>query len=138
MLFRIDMAVGFRGSFLLVLAAVDALTAWSLMHPPEPIAHISQYRFLQDIAPLGAWASLWVGVGLVCAVYAFRRVDWPAFLASALLNLGWIVLLLIAWGFGDVTRGWVTASQWVVAGFLVVRIAAWPEPRRDERGRVMG
>lgn len=133
---RLDVLVGFRGSFLLVLAVVDALTAWSLANPPEEIPATSFMTFIRQLAPLQVWAGLWLGVGLVCAAYAFRAVDWPAFLAAALLKLGWIALLLIAWQFADVERGWVSATQWVVAGVLVLRIAAWPEPQRDQDGRV--
>lgn len=133
---RLDVLVGFRGSFLLLLALVDGLTAWSLANPPAQIPTTSYMTFIRQLAPLQVWAGLWLGVGLVCATYALRTVDWPAFLAAALLKLGWIALMLIGWQFAGVERGWVSASQWLVAGALVLRIAAWPEPERDQHGRL--
>ncbi len=132
----LDFRLGYRGSLLLTLGLVDWLVALSIYVPPDPITPTSQFRYLKQLAPLPFWGTVWACVGSICLVYAWRRDDWPAFVAASFLKLMWITVLLYGWLFAGVTRGWASASTWLIAAIMVMRLASWPEPRRDAHGRV--
>lgn len=122
--------VGRRGSALLFFALLDVVYAGSLAWAPASVRSTPAYAWLTSYLPLWAWAALWAGVGLLCAVQAFRRADRLAFAAASLLKVLWGVLHAAGWLLDVVPRGYVSAAVWLAfAGFVQV-IASWPEPRR--------
>lgn len=130
---RLGYQVGRRGAFLLFLALLDLIYAYSLGWPTEQSRHTPTSRFLVEVMPLWVWAVLWGAAGLTCLVFAFRRVDWPGFMAGMLIKVGWALLFLIGWLSRQVERGYLTATIWGAFALLLLLVAGWPElPRDDE------
>jgi hypothetical protein len=108
--------IGRRGSFLLFLSLLDFIYAYGLAFPTARAVQNPTYEFLALIVPLYVWAALWLIVGALCLVYAFRQQDAVGYTAAMFLK-----------GLFTVDRG-ALPGQWVHAArraALVSRIRAW-------------
>jgi len=119
--------VGKRGRVLLFFGALDAVYAASLVRPDAATRRIPMFVWLAEIAPLWAWALLWGAVGAACLWQAFCRRDGIGYAAAICLKIGWGVVCLGAWLFGDVDRGYVSAAIWLGLAWMVWVISGWPE-----------
>jgi hypothetical protein len=127
-LMRVAHRVGRRGCFLLFLALLDLLLAYS-MTPAATVAKLPTYAYLSQYLPLQAWAGIWAGVGIICGIQAFARRDHAAFTVAVALKLVWATLYIAAWMEADVPRGWVGAVLFYALGGVTAIIASWPESR---------
>jgi hypothetical protein len=125
---RLAHRIGRRGCFLLFLALVDVLIAYS-MTPFTAVAQLPLYRHFTEYLPLQVWAAIWTAVGLTCAVQAFAHRDHFAFALASALKFTWAALYLSAWTIDDIPRGWVGAVIWIGFGGVTAIIASWPESR---------
>lgn len=125
---RVAHRVGRRGCFLLFLALIDVLIAYS-MTPFAVVSKLPIYSYLSRGLPLQAWAAIWLTVGAICGVQAFARRDHFAFTIAVALKLVWATGYLAAWTVADVPRGWVGAVLWIGLGGVTAIIASWPEAR---------
>jgi hypothetical protein len=121
---RLAHRIGRRGCYLLFLALLDVFIAYA-MTPFTAVAQLPFYRYISSYLPLQAWAGIWVGVGVICAVQAFAHRDYVGFAVAVLLKLTWAALYLTA----DIPRGWVVATIWLGFGGVTAIIASWPESR---------
>lgn len=120
--------IGRRGAALLFFAMLDLIYGISLLFPPTEAKLSPTFLFIQRVAPLYAWASLWFGVGLVCLVGAFQFRDRWAFAAAMGLKTLWGVTFLLGWLLLDLERGYVSAIIWLAMAGWVYIISTWPEP----------
>ena len=127
-LMRIAHRIGRRGCYLLFLALLDLLLAYS-MTPFAVVAKLPIYSYLAQYLPLQAWAWIWVAVGLTCGVQAFARRDHFAFTIAVALKLVWATMYLAGWAAADIPRGWVGATLFIALGGITAIIASWPESR---------
>lgn len=127
--------VGRRGAALLFFTLLDFVYCYGLFTAPRPL--VPYYAWMNDLAPLGAWAACWGLVGMVCLAYAAQIYDTIAFMCAAGLKVGWGLLALLGWMAGSVDRGYVSAVIWLGFAAFVVLIAGGipPPPRRQERRR---
>lgn len=125
---RLAHRIGRRGCFLLFLALLDLVIAYS-MTPTSVIAQLPLYRYIGGYLPLQAWAGIWAGVGVVCAAQAFARRDHLGFTAAVALKLVWGGLSFAAWVDAGVPRSWVGGVVWLGFGGVTAIIASWPESR---------
>jgi hypothetical protein len=124
----LSLRIGRRGSFLLFLSLLDLIYGYALAFP-TPAARLNPtYSFLAEILPLWAWSLLWVGVGIVCAVFAFKQRDAPAYAAAMFIKILWALTFLLGWIFADVERGYLSTAIWGAFALIVILIATWPEP----------
>lgn len=126
--------VGRRGSVLLLLGSIYALYGVALTtagaSQPEGLALITG-----DVVSITAWGYVWLIVGLIAIVHAFRRgpgQDGPGFIALVLTPTVWVAANFWAWvlflvGLGGFERGWISAAIWTAVAGLVVICAGWPE-----------
>lgn len=123
--------LGFRGSALLFFACLDATFSFSYFKPPPEARLSAGLRFVDSIAPLWFWGTLWGLVGLICLIYAFRVRDKVAFSAAIAIKILWAGMYVAGWFAVHLERAYVSAGLWLcIAGFVGV-ISAWPEPRRQ-------
>lgn len=122
------MHLGKRGRVLLFFGALDLVYAFSLTAPDEATRRGPLFTWLADIGPLWAWAIAWAAVGAVCLWQAWCRRDSIGYAAAIGLKIGWGLVCLGGWLFGDVDRGYVSAAIWLGTAALVGVIASWPEP----------
>jgi hypothetical protein len=121
--------VGRRGAALLVFAFIDVVIGWSLIDASgqAQAAALPTYRAFREVAPLATWGALWLIVAAVCAVWAFRRHDAPAFAAAIGIKLVWSAGFAVSWLTWAAPRGWLAAATWGVVAALVYIISGWPE-----------
>jgi hypothetical protein len=119
--------VGRRGFFLLFLTMLDFVYGWSLLNPTVTSLSNPTSRFLVQMLPLGAWACLWLAVGVVCLVHAFRFNDAAGFAAAMALKVLWGLLFLFGWFLADVERGYLSAAIWLAFAGLMALVVPWPD-----------
>lgn len=119
--------IGRRGAFLLFLALLDLVYAYSLLRPPAATRAAQTFMFLADLAPLPVWAGWWAATGVVCAVYAFRARDAAGYAAAMLLKAGWALLFAGGWIWAGLDRGYLTCVIFGSFGLALALIATWPE-----------
>lgn len=125
--------IGKRGTALLFFGFLDLVYAVSLAFPVPEVRRSATVRFVESIAPLPFWATLWATVGIVCLIGSFLVRDQFAFAAAIFLKILWGVVFLIGWLAVGLERGYVSAAIWLAfAGFVGV-ISSWPEPPRTRR-----
>lgn len=120
--------VGKRGRMLLFFGSLDMVVALSLTAPDPTTRAAPLYIWLAQILPLWVWAVTWGAVGLVCLWQAFCRRDQIGYATAIGLKIGWGLLCLGGWLFGDVDRGYVSAAIWLGLAYAVSVMAEWPEP----------
>ncbi len=125
--------LGRRGRVLVFFGGLDVIYAFSLAQPDDLTRAGSLFLWLDRIGPLWLWSAAWGLVGVVCLWQAFCRDDALGYGAAVALKIGWGMVCLGGWLFGDVERGYVSAAIWLAAAFLVSVIAGWPEAG-DGRG----
>ena len=119
--------VGRRGRVLLFFGGLDVIYAFSLAQPDNVTRSGSLFGWLAEVAPLWLWSGAWGLTGVICLWQAFCRNDAIGYGAAMALKIGWAMVCLGGWLFGDVERGYVSAAIWLAAAFLVSVIAGWPE-----------
>lgn len=130
---RLIHRIGRRGAFLLFLALLDLIYGFSFMFPPQIPAYYPTYAFLSSIMPLEAWGLLWMGVGVICLIFAFKKYDAPAYAAAMFLKSFWAAVFLLGWMFVGLDRGWVSATVWGAFAAVLALISTWPEPGYETR-----
>lgn len=120
--------VGRRGAFLLFLAMLDLVYAYSLLFPAAEAARSASLRFVAGVAPLWVWALAWFIPGVLCAVQAFRRSDRAAFAAAMCIKVLWGGLFVAGSITGQIDRAYVGAVVWLAFALVVGLISTWPEP----------
>lgn len=87
--------------------------------------------------PMDAWALVWLLIGLLCIIAAFRwETPLAAAAVGATVGLHFLFGASFLWGsiHGDMSRGWVSALSYFAVSFLVL----WAVGRgRREDGEVM-
>lgn len=119
--------VGRRGYFLLFLALLDAVYGASLLNPTPRSLDNPTTQFLLRVLPLPAWACVWLLVGAICLVSAFRFNDAAGFAAAMGLKTLWGSLFLIGWVVADVERGYLSAVIWLAFAGLLALVVPWPD-----------
>jgi hypothetical protein len=119
--------IGRRGIFLLFLALLDLIVAYSYFYPTLRAIQNPTNVFLAHIAPLSYWGLLWATVGSVCLVCAFAPKDALGYAAAMFLKLLWGTTFLLGWIFTDVERGYLTATIWLAFAGVTGLIATWPD-----------
>lgn len=123
-------SLGRRGVFLLFLAQLDLIYAFSL-YRPTPASRLSPTSlFLIEVAPLWAWGTLWAVVGLLALIFAFRVHDGIGYGACIFIKLLWGMLFLLGWVIGEVERGYLSAAIWLTFAGVLSVIATWPDESR--------
>jgi hypothetical protein len=120
--------IGRRGAFLLFLSLLDFIYAYGLAFPTARAVQNPTYEFLALIVPLYVWAALWLIVGALCLVYAFRQQDAVGYTAAMFLKVLWALVFLLGWMFADVERGYLSTAIWGAFAAVLALIATWPEP----------
>lgn len=120
--------VGFRGATLLWLMLLDFVYGLSLLRPAPEASQSASIRWVAQILPLPAWGAAWSAMGVLLAVYAFRRRDAAAFAVAVTWKVVWGLLFLIGWIVGAVDRGWVAAVVWLAFAGWASLVSRWPEP----------
>jgi hypothetical protein len=113
---------------LLFFGALDVVIAASLWAPDATTRAAPLYVWVAGVAPLWWWAGVWVVVGVLCLVHAFRRDDRVGWVGAVSLKLMWGALSLGGWLLGAVPRGWVSAAIWLGLAYAVSVMAGWAEP----------
>ena len=124
--------LGKRGRVLLFFGALDLIYAVSLAVPDATTRRAPMFLWLIDIAPLWMWSAIWAAVGVTLVWQAFCRRDAIGFAAAIALKIVWGIVCVLAWLFGDVERGYVSAAIWLGLAYFVINIASWPEPSGRE------
>lgn len=119
--------IGRRGFSLLFFALLDFVYCASFLFVPPETRDTPSFKFITNIMPAWAWAVLWGGVGLTCAVGAFRKKDRVAFMAAAGLKWGWGTIYFLGWLLADFPRGYLGAAIWWALATWVLVLAGWPE-----------
>lgn len=127
-LMRIAHRIGRRGCYLLFLALLDLVIAYS-MTPFAVVAQLPLYHYISQYLPIQAWAGIWAGVGVICGIQAFARRDHFGFAVATLLKFTWSALSIAAWTSTDIPRGWLGGVVWLAFGAMTAIIASWPEAR---------
>lgn len=132
---RMAHRVGFRGTTLLLLAAVDFAYGRTFIDPDPSSAAVRSYftdliPFATQAVSVWVWACAWWVTGLVCLVTAFLHRDWLGYGMSFALYVAYVATILFAGAQGlpsATTRGivWSFVAAWV---FVEARR---PEPQRD-------
>lgn len=131
---RVRDHVGRRGACLLLFGAVFGMYGLRLAvddrERPGPM-------WLTMYVPLDVLGVVWVVVGLVAAVHAFRRGpgdDMLGFYFMTGLSLGWSAVHAWAWvlfltpgGLAGSPLGWSDALTWTATTALVLVVAGWSE-----------
>src|SRR5687768_11084491 len=94
---RLIQHIGRRGAFLLFLALLDLIYGYSLLFPTLRSLTNPTTLFLVEIAPLSVWGGLWLAVGILCLIFAFRRRDTIGFAAAMFLKVFWGLVFLFGW-----------------------------------------
>jgi hypothetical protein len=123
--------LGRRGSFLLFLSLLDLIYGYALLSPTSRSLNNPTILFLMQIMPLWAWGLLWLLVGVVCFIFAFRCKDTIAFGAAVFLKVFWGFVFLVGWLLGDVERGYLSTAIWTAFAAVTLLIAGWPEPKHQ-------
>jgi hypothetical protein len=132
---RLTHRVGFRGTDLLMLAAVDFAYGHTFISPDPGQQVTNGYLaaaipFRDHEMSMWAWAFMWWITGAFCLINAFRREDQWGYGMAIALKVAFVTAILYgsAHGMpGASTRAivWVFVTGWVVAA------ARRAEPRRD-------
>lgn len=120
--------VGRRGATLLTLATVDLVIGVLLINPDlhDQTVRVPSYRLIVYV-PLPVWGCIWIVVGLVCLVSAWRRSDRLAFGLAIMIKLLWGGLILGAWLFKGAPLAWAGAVVWFALAAWVAISSGWPE-----------
>lgn len=124
--------LGRRGAFLLFLTLLDWVYGYSLVFPTPDTFHNPAYIFLALIVPLWVWGALWITVGTVCAVFAFRRRDAPGYAGAMFLKILWAGIFFLGWAASAVPRGYLSTAIWGAFAAVVALIATWPDPTPND------
>jgi hypothetical protein len=116
-----------RGGALLFFALLDLVFGSQLALKVPELRAIPMYAWADTILPLGVWAVIWLGVGVLCAVQAFVTTDRLAFTAAAILKAAWGCVAVTGWLSGQIPRGYTAAVVWIAFSGFVLIIATWPE-----------
>ena|ERR1700744_447843 len=119
---RAKYKVGHRGAFLMLFGIAVIFYGLAILF--EPSGFLIYPTF---ILPWHVWMWVWIGVGCVAMIGAFRRIDRLAFAlaaaSSALWSFRWFHVVYLAHSSG----AWTTAITWLVIAGIVTIISTWPE-----------
>ncbi|RKN44090.1 hypothetical protein D7294_09890 [Streptomyces hoynatensis] len=102
--------LGRRGGFLLLVGLGEVV--WGFQFRFDPAPNPRGLTLLTEVAPLRAWAWLWVVSGLLAALAACvrSRGDWLGFAAALTPPMMWLAAYLTAACSGEYPRGlWLAA-----------------------------
>jgi hypothetical protein len=133
---RIWRRLGRRGCFLLFLAMLDLVYAYSLYSPPTTARQSPSLVFFAHVAPLWVWALAWLIPGILCAVQAFTRNDRAAFAGGMCIKVLWGTMYVVGGIAANLERAYVGAVIWLAFALVVGLISTWPEPTVEHRERI--
>jgi hypothetical protein len=124
--------IGRRGATLAFLAEVDVLQYQTLRSSlPFGLTAAQVYAPMVHLAPLRAWAGVWLMAGLACAVAVLWIPFRPyAFFIAAGTKTAWGLAYLDGWHNGTQPRGLMGAAVWLTFAGLVLVDSGWRENRR--------
>lgn len=124
---RLWARLGRRGCFLLFLAVLDLVFAFSLYNPPATARRSASLTFFTAVAPLWVWALAWLIPGVLCAVQAFMRNDRLAYSAGMCIKVLWGCMYVAGAIAVHLDRAYVGAVVWLAFALVVGLISTWPE-----------
>lgn len=126
--------IGRRGVVLLFLAILDFAYAIGLAFPNAESANNATSHFLTSVLPLDTWAAMWLVVGVLCLIHAFRRKDALGFAAAMFIKVLWAIMFFLGFLFAGVERGYLGAAVWGGFAALLGVIATWPDDLKARGG----
>jgi hypothetical protein len=75
--------LGYRGAFLLFLAALDGVYGWFLVNPTSEQERTTQFQWRDHIMPTEAWGVIW----LAAAAYRLDNPQWDAEADSGVIRI---------------------------------------------------
>jgi hypothetical protein len=124
--------LGYRGAFLLFLAAIDVVYGWFLVNPTPEQTRTSQFVWRDHIMPTEAWGVIWLTVAFILAVSAFLKQDRIGYAAAIALKLGWAFIAAVAALSGSVQGGWSSVAIWGGFAGLTIMESGRAEPLHTE------
>lgn len=131
---RLWRRIGRRGCFLLFLATLDGIYAYSLYRPPVEAKQSAGVAFFSAVAPLWVWALAWLIPGILCAAQAFMRHDRWAFASAMGIKVLWGSMYIAGAIAVHLDRAYVGATVWLAFALVVGLISTWPEPPARRQG----
>lgn len=130
--------LGYRGAFLLFLAAIDLLYGWAAMiHPTAESRLTSAFIWRDRFMPAEAWGSIWVVVGSALLISAFMRQDRIGYALAIALKIGWATVAALGGIIGHVQGAWSAVAIWGGVAGMTILVSGWPEPVRTEDATVI-
>lgn len=123
--------LGFRGAVLLILAIVDMLYGWSLLHPAPEQLRTSAYEFRSHLLPTEAFGAIWITVGVVLVMQSLVQNDRVGYTLAITIKMVWAFIALASFATGKVQQGWVSCAIWLAVAAMAMVISGWPEPLRS-------
>jgi hypothetical protein len=120
--------LGYRGAFLLFLAALDGVYGWFLVNPTSEQERTTQFQWRDHIMPTEAWGVIWLAAAAVLATSAFMRQDRVGYAVGIGLKFGWAFIAVVAGVTGHVQGSWTSVTIWGVFGALTVMESGRAEP----------
>jgi hypothetical protein len=130
--------LGYRGAFLLFLAAIDLVYGWFLINPTPEQERTTQFIWRDHIMPTQAWGVIWLCVAVVLVSTAFLRQDRIGYAAAVALKVGWSFIAAIAGLTGHVQGAWTTVAIWGGFAALTILESGRPEPLHTHEVTIMG
>lgn len=133
---RLRHRVGFRGYFLLTLAAVDIFNGLAFVAPAGSVSAETN-RYLAAAIPFDdvnlsnwTWAFAWWLVAAFCIVNAFKKgSDHWGFGPAIAIKVAYVVTFVYAAQHG-LADGWRRVVIWSFVASSVWVMSRWPEPPR--------
>lgn len=120
--------LGFRGAVLLILATVDLLYGWSLLHPTAEQLRTSAFEFRSHLLPTEAFGVMWMTVGVVLIFQALADNDRVGYTIAITIKVVWAFIAFASFVTGKVQQGWVSCAIWMAVAAMAMVISGWPEP----------
>jgi hypothetical protein len=122
--------LGYRGTFLIGLAALDVFYGVSFMNPDSTTKLTPAYVWRDHIMPSPVYGLIWIVAGIIIGINAFMRQDRIGYGLAIAIKMGWAFLALISWISGNVHNGWVSVVIWGVFGYVTISESTRGEPLR--------
>lgn len=120
--------LGYRGAFLLFLAAIDVVYGWFLINPTPEQARTTQFVWRDHILPSEAWGAIWLTVAAILVVSALMRQDRVGYAAAIALKVGWAFIAAMSGLTGHTQGSWTAVAIWGGFAGLTIMESGRAEP----------